>query len=197
MIKLLVERDRPPTFNLASDKEVARHARISVNAIAELAGRYHWLCTYATEEKLFSLIVVDDEATYGEWVKKTTALHRRPQNPAHRPGAGPVAGGIGGPSKTGFDAVRESADGPQRRFTAAQQHVGNGGYRGPVRRAWAGVRLMGRERRATCVTRTSTKNPGADQIRRAACHTPALSGDIHHDRRDDKEADERKNGRGK
>jgi hypothetical protein len=50
MIKLLVERDRPPTFNLADDKEAARHARISVNAIAELAGRFHWLCTYATEE---------------------------------------------------------------------------------------------------------------------------------------------------
>jgi hypothetical protein len=49
MIKLLVERDRPPTFNLADDKEPARQARISVNAIAELAGRYHWRCTYATE----------------------------------------------------------------------------------------------------------------------------------------------------
>ena len=73
MIKLLVERDRPPTFNLASDKEVAWHARISVNAIAELAGRYHWLCTYATEEKLFSVIVVDDEATYDAWVQKTNA----------------------------------------------------------------------------------------------------------------------------
>jgi hypothetical protein len=73
MIKLLVERDRPPTFNLASDKEVAWHARVSVNAIAELAGRYHWLCTYATEDKLFSVIAVDDEATYHEWVKKTNA----------------------------------------------------------------------------------------------------------------------------
>ncbi len=40
VIKLLVERDRPPSFNLASDKEVARHARISLNAIAELAGRW-------------------------------------------------------------------------------------------------------------------------------------------------------------
>ena len=73
MIKLLVERDRPPTFDLTNDKEVARHARISVNAIAELAGRYHWLCTYATEEKLFSVIVVDDETAYDEWVKKTNA----------------------------------------------------------------------------------------------------------------------------
>src|SRR5215813_13740275 len=73
MIKLIVERDRPPTFNLASDQEAARHARISVNAIAELAGRYHWLCTYATEEKLFSVIVVDDERTYNEWVQKTNA----------------------------------------------------------------------------------------------------------------------------
>ena len=66
MIKLLVERDRPPTFNPADDKEAARHARISVNAIAELAGRYHLLCTYATEEKLFSVIVVDDETVYDE-----------------------------------------------------------------------------------------------------------------------------------
>ena len=73
MIKLIVERDRPPTFNLASDQEAARHARISVNAIAELAGRYHWLCTYVTEEKLFSVIVVDDERTYNEWVQKTNA----------------------------------------------------------------------------------------------------------------------------
>jgi hypothetical protein len=38
VIKLLVERDRPPSFNLATDKEVARHARISL--IAELAGRW-------------------------------------------------------------------------------------------------------------------------------------------------------------
>jgi len=73
MIKLLVERDRPPTFNLASDQEAARHARISVNAIAELAGRYHWLCTFATEDKLFSVIVVDSENTYDEWVAKTNA----------------------------------------------------------------------------------------------------------------------------
>ena len=73
MIKLLVERDRPPTFDVANAKEVARHARISVNAIAELAGRYHWLCTYATQEKLFSVIVVEDESVYDEWVKKTNA----------------------------------------------------------------------------------------------------------------------------
>ena len=39
MIKLIVERDRPPT----------------------------------TEEKLFSVIAVDDESTYNEWVKKTNA----------------------------------------------------------------------------------------------------------------------------
>src|SRR2546430_14625705 len=66
MIKLLVERDRPPTFDLANDAEVARHCRISVNAIAELAGRYYWLCTYATQEKLFSIIVVEDESVYDE-----------------------------------------------------------------------------------------------------------------------------------
>jgi hypothetical protein len=73
VIKLLVERDRPPTFDLTNDKDVARHARISVNAIAELAGRFHWLHTYATQEKLFTVIAVDDESTYDEWVKKTNA----------------------------------------------------------------------------------------------------------------------------
>jgi hypothetical protein len=64
MIKLIIERGRPPSFNLADDKEAARHARISVNAIAGLAGRFHWLCTYATGEKLFTVIVVDDESVY-------------------------------------------------------------------------------------------------------------------------------------
>jgi hypothetical protein len=73
VIKLIVERDRPPTFNVADEKEAARHARISVNAIAELKGRFHWLCTYATEEKLFTVIVVENEAVYDEWVKKTNA----------------------------------------------------------------------------------------------------------------------------
>jgi hypothetical protein len=73
MIKLLVERDRPPTFDLLNEAEVARHARISVNAIAELAGRYHWLCTYATADKLFSVIVVDNEATCDAWLEKTNA----------------------------------------------------------------------------------------------------------------------------
>jgi hypothetical protein len=38
-----------------------------------LAARYHWLCTYPTEEKLFSVIAVDDESTYAEGVKKTNA----------------------------------------------------------------------------------------------------------------------------
>ena len=33
MIKLLVERDRPPTFNLASDKEVAWHARVDRKSV--------------------------------------------------------------------------------------------------------------------------------------------------------------------
>ena len=94
MIKLLVERDRPPTFNLASDQEVARYARISVNAIAELAGRYHWLCTYATEEKLFSVIAVDSESTYEEWVEMTKAYTVGLKIRAHRSGIGPVAGGI-------------------------------------------------------------------------------------------------------
>jgi len=70
MIKLLCERDRPPTSIWLATKRLAWHA-ISVNAIAELAGRYHWLCTYATREKLFSVIVVDDEATYDAWVHET------------------------------------------------------------------------------------------------------------------------------
>jgi hypothetical protein len=73
MIKLLVERDRPPSFDLTNDAEVARHCRISVNAIAELAGRYHWLCTYATQDKLFGVIVVEDESVYDEWLAKTNA----------------------------------------------------------------------------------------------------------------------------
>jgi len=46
-------------------------------------------------------------------------------------------------------------------------------------------------------SRPSTKKPGADQIRRSAGDTPALSTNIHYDRRDGEEADERKNGSAK
>jgi hypothetical protein len=63
--------------------------------------------------------------------------------------------------------------------------------------AWASLRLMARERHATCVTTASTKKPGADQIWSAAGDTPALRTNIHYDRRDGNEADERKNGSGK
>ena len=73
MIKVLMERDMPANFDPSDDTQAARHARIALDAITATAGRMHWLCTYATEEKLFSVIAVDDEKTYDAWVKKTNA----------------------------------------------------------------------------------------------------------------------------
>jgi hypothetical protein len=40
----------------------------SPNWLAVITG-----CTYATEEKLFSVIAVDSESTYEEWVEMTKA----------------------------------------------------------------------------------------------------------------------------
>jgi len=48
------------------------------------------------EEKLFSVIVVDERSDLTTPVgPENQRLHGRPEDSAHRPGAGPVAGGIG------------------------------------------------------------------------------------------------------
>ncbi|MBR1218968.1 hypothetical protein JQ557_13270 [Bradyrhizobium sp. U87765 SZCCT0131] len=62
MIKLLLERDMPPGFDPLDDAQASRHARIALDAITATAGKMHWLCTYATDDrKLFGLVVVEDE----------------------------------------------------------------------------------------------------------------------------------------
>lgn len=71
MIKVLMERDLPASFDVTDDAQAAWHARIAVDAVAASGGRMHWLCTYATEDrKLFGLVVVDDESVIDDYVKK-------------------------------------------------------------------------------------------------------------------------------
>jgi hypothetical protein len=70
MIKVLMERDLPATFDVTDDAQAAWHARIALDAVAASAGRMHWLCTYATaDRKLFGLVVVEDESVIDEYVK--------------------------------------------------------------------------------------------------------------------------------
>jgi hypothetical protein len=69
MIKVLMERDLPASFDVTDDSQAAWHARIAVDAVKALEGRMHWLCTYATEDrKLFGLVVVEDERVIEEYV---------------------------------------------------------------------------------------------------------------------------------
>jgi hypothetical protein len=61
MIKAMMERAIPPGFDPRDDTQVRRHCRIAVDAIARQAGRMHWLCTYVTEDKLFGIVVFENE----------------------------------------------------------------------------------------------------------------------------------------
>ena len=71
MIKVLMERDLPPGFDVTDDAQAAWHARIAVDAVAASGGRMHWLCTYATEDrKLFGLVVVEDESVIADYVRR-------------------------------------------------------------------------------------------------------------------------------
>jgi len=71
MIKVLMERDLPASFDVLDDAQAAWHARIAIDAAAGFQGRMHWLCTYATaDRKLFGLVVVEDEKVIDEWAAK-------------------------------------------------------------------------------------------------------------------------------
>jgi hypothetical protein len=70
MIKVLIERDLPPNFDVTDDAQAARHARIALDAIIATQGKMHWLSTYATDDrKLFGLVVVENEQVIDAYVK--------------------------------------------------------------------------------------------------------------------------------
>jgi hypothetical protein len=71
MMKVLMERDLPASFDVTDDTQAAWHARIAVNAVVASKGRMHWLHTYATEDrKLFGLVVVENEAVIHDYVRR-------------------------------------------------------------------------------------------------------------------------------
>jgi hypothetical protein len=71
VIKLLLERELPASFDVTDDGQAAWHARVAVNSVAATAGKMHWLCTYATEDrKLFGLVVVESEEVLEEYVRR-------------------------------------------------------------------------------------------------------------------------------
>lgn len=61
MIKAIMERAMPPGFDPSDGDQVGHHCRIAVDAVARQGGRMHWLCTYVTEDKLFGVVVFEDE----------------------------------------------------------------------------------------------------------------------------------------
>ncbi len=71
MIKVLMERDLPASFDVMDDAQAAWHARVALDAATSFQGRMNWLCTYATEDrKLFGLVVVEDESVIEEWARR-------------------------------------------------------------------------------------------------------------------------------
>ncbi len=70
MIKVLMERPLPASFDARDDDQAAQHARIALDAIIATEGKMHWLCTYATEDdKLFGLVVVESEQVINDYVR--------------------------------------------------------------------------------------------------------------------------------
>ena len=69
MLKVLMERDLPINFNVTDDGQAARHARIALDAITATQGKMHWMCTYATDRKLFGLVVVENEQVIDDYVR--------------------------------------------------------------------------------------------------------------------------------
>ncbi len=70
MIKVLMERPLPASFDATDDGQAAQHARMALDAIIATEGKMHWLCTYATEDhKLFGLVVVESEQVINDYVR--------------------------------------------------------------------------------------------------------------------------------
>ncbi len=61
MIKVITERAIPPGFDTSDDAQVATHCRIAVDAMKALGGRMHWICSYVTDDKLFGVVVFENE----------------------------------------------------------------------------------------------------------------------------------------
>lgn len=67
MIKVLTERKIPPGFDTDDAAQVARHARIAVDAMAATGRPIHWICTYVAGDSLFGLTVFEDEAAIADF----------------------------------------------------------------------------------------------------------------------------------
>jgi hypothetical protein len=61
VIEVLTQRPIPPGFDTRDDDQVARHARIAVDAMAAVGVQMHWIRTYITEDSLFGVIVFESE----------------------------------------------------------------------------------------------------------------------------------------
>jgi hypothetical protein len=98
VIKVLMERDLPASFDVTDDRQASEHARIALDAVLATGGRMHWLCTFATDDrKLFGLVVVENEQVIDEYVRRAgisgnVKIHRvlRVLDPALAAPAGPA-----------------------------------------------------------------------------------------------------------
>jgi hypothetical protein len=61
VIKVLTQRPIPKGFDTHDDNQVARGARMVVDAMAAVGVRMHWMCTYVTDDSLFGVVDFETE----------------------------------------------------------------------------------------------------------------------------------------
>jgi hypothetical protein len=54
---------------IVQPEKAARHARIALDAITATQGKMHWMCTYATDRKLFGVVVAENEQVIDDYVR--------------------------------------------------------------------------------------------------------------------------------
>jgi len=61
MIEVLTQRPIVPGFDTGDDDQLARHARMVVDAMAAVGVRMQWIRTYVTEDSLFGVVAFESE----------------------------------------------------------------------------------------------------------------------------------------
>ena len=66
MKKFIIERNLPGAGNL-SPQELQAIARASCDIVCSIGKPYHWIQSFVTEDKIFSILIAPDEATVREY----------------------------------------------------------------------------------------------------------------------------------
>ena len=97
MIEVLTQRPIVPGFDTGDDDQVARHARMVVNAMAAVGVQMQWIRTYITEDSIFGVVAFESEGDLKAFQvgarssAQKVALHRIARTIDHSPARSPIA----------------------------------------------------------------------------------------------------------